>query len=321
MGGYGAVRLEQGKLREAINWTRKAIAEAEASGEYAALAQAYLTLDIALTELGEQAEVPYSHMALSLFEKLEDLAGEANTLNNMGAEAYWRGQWDLARDFFARSQGARERMGDEANAADGINNVAEILSDQGRLDEAETLFRSTLRVRQAFNHRIGLAYAWSNLGRVAYRSGRHSEAMALLEQGRAEFARLGMGHEVLETDARIAECLLYDGRWQEALDVIDRALEQANRVGGTTAQAPMLYRLRSWASLQAGKPSEAEADLAISLKHARARGADYEVALTLNVRSALARYQGANPEPGEEAEQHEILSRLGVVYLPTVYVP
>jgi len=320
MGGYGAVRLEQGQIREAIKWARRAIAEAETTEEKAALAQAYLTLDIALTELGEPADAPYAHLALTLFEQLEDLAGEANTLNNMGAEAYWRGRWDEARDLFERSQRARERMGDEVNAADGLNNVAEILSDQGRLDEAEALFRTTLRVRQAFNHRIGLAYAWSNLGRVAYRSGRNAEAMAFLEQARSEFAELKMAHEVLETDARIAECLLFGGQWQEAQEVIERALVQANQVGGTTAQAPMLYRLRSWAAIQAGKPTEAAADLAISLQHGRARGADYEVALTLNVRSALVRVLGENPDPAEEAEQHEILSRLGVVFLPTVSV-
>lgn len=320
MGGYGAVRLEQGQIREAIKWARRAIAEAETTEEKAALAQAYLTLDIALTEVGEPADAPYAHLALSLFEQLEDLAGEANTLNNMGAEAYWRGRWDEARDLFERSQRARERMGDEVNAADGLNNVAEILSDQGRLAEAEALFRTTLRVRQAFNHRIGLAYAWSNLGRVAYRSGRNAEAMAFLEQARSEFAELKMAHEVLETDARIAECLLFGGQWEEAQEVIERALIEANQVGGTTAQAPMLYRLRSWASIQAGKPAEAAADLAISLQHGRARGADYEVALTLNVRSALVRVLGENPDPLEEAEQHEILSRLGVVFLPTVYV-
>jgi tetratricopeptide (TPR) repeat protein len=212
-------------------------------------------------------------------------------------------------------------MGDEVNAADGINNVAEILSDQGRLVEAEALFRTTLRVRLAFNHRIGLAYAWSNLGRVAYRSGRNAEAMALLEQSRIEFAHLRMAHELLETNARIAECLLFGGQWREAMDVIDRTLKEARQLGGTTAQAPMLYRLRALAFIQAGKHAEAAEDLAISLQHGRTREADYEVALILDLRATLARGLGEIPDPDESAELQTILTRLGVVSLPTVNLP
>ena len=90
---------------------------------------------LAGTARGDEAE-----QALAVYEEIGDHIGQGHVLNNMGVDAYYRGQWDAALDLYRRSEKARERAGDVVGAAAEGNNIGEILSDQGRFEEAAELF-------------------------------------------------------------------------------------------------------------------------------------------------------------------------------------
>ena len=160
------MRQGQGRSREAIRWCGEAVAEAKQAGEKKALAHAYLILDWADISLGRLAEATRSPAALALYEELGDLDGQALTLNNMGARAYFDGRWDDALRLYERAQTARERLGDVVTGAEITYNIAEILVDRGRLTEAEELVRRSLRIWRASGQRPGIAYATRLLGRI-----------------------------------------------------------------------------------------------------------------------------------------------------------
>ena len=96
------------------------------------------------------------------------------------------------------------------------NNIAEVLSNQGHLEDAQRRFEEALRVWRAADFRMGVGYALGNLGRVAYRDGRHAEGLDLLERAREIFQAMRAAPEVVETDARRAECLVLQGASAEA---------------------------------------------------------------------------------------------------------
>ena len=140
------LRQRQGRTgSEAIALCRQAIAEAERSGEDAALAHACFILDWALFDSGRPEEATHSARALAIYERLGDLDRQAAVLNNLGGFAYHEGRWDDAVELYRRSRDASERAGDLANAAFGDCNVGEVLSDQGRWDEAEVELRRARR--------------------------------------------------------------------------------------------------------------------------------------------------------------------------------
>ena len=140
-----AIRFRQGALADCVQWCERAVEEARGAGALAQLAHAYYLLHLAYTSLGSPERTRVRDLALPIYEELGDLLGQANTLNNLGIDAYYEGRWDDALDYYERSRRARERIGDVVGAATIANNIAEILSDQGLYDEAEALFEQVRR--------------------------------------------------------------------------------------------------------------------------------------------------------------------------------
>ncbi len=238
----------------------------------------------------------------------------------MGALRYWSGRWEEAVELYERGRDVRERLGDPDNAALGTLNVGEIRSDQGRYDEAETSFRRALQVWRAARTPHGIAYATSFLGRLASRRGEFDDAMQMLRDAARLFTEVGAASDALETDALIAECLVFQGRSSEALDVATAALTIDERSGGQGARAPLLYRVVGYARLQAGETSLAREAFERSIEAAEARGAEFETAVSL---AGLARARAIDGDPDPELERAgaATLERLGVVAVPTVPLP
>ncbi len=197
-----------------------------------------------------------------------------------------------------------------------MNNEGEILSDQGRLDEAVPLFEEMLRVSRASTWAFGEGAALSNLGRAAARAGRFDEAHTFFDQALTVFDALSTERFQVEVKARRAECLVFEGRYREALDVAIECRTAATKspVGGLEA---LVERSIGYALQQARRPEEARPHFEESLRIARELKAEYEVALTLRAMAAT-RY------PSDEdlgAQSDAILGRLGVVLVPSVPLP
>jgi tetratricopeptide (TPR) repeat protein len=240
----------------------------------------------------------------------------ATRLLENAVDAYFDGRWEEALDAYRRSGDLSRQAGDVVSGARASNNEAEILSDQGRLEEAGERFEEALRVWRAARYPVGIALATSNLGRVAARAGRFEEAHSLLEQARAEFEHIGADAFVHETDARIAECLVLEGRYKEADGLAARTLQAVGEDEATVLGAA-LERLLGYAAVQARTPAkEAQAHLDRSLAHARSLGAQYEIGLTLK---AIDDTNSRGSEPDGEAKR--ILAALGVLSTPSPPLP
>jgi class 3 adenylate cyclase/tetratricopeptide (TPR) repeat protein len=308
---HGVIRLRQGRPLEAIDWCRLAISEAEQVGAKEALAHAYYVLDYAYFALGRYSEAIYSSGALAIYGELGNLGEQAGVLNNLGMFAYFQGSWDESIERYRQAEEAWERSGDRWSASFATVNRGEILSDQGKLDEAEPLFRYSLRVARASGTSSRIADIAAPLGRLLARKGSFAEARALLDEARGHYERAGARAELIGTDARIVECLVLAGDAEEALALAQSTLARAGTVAGTFLAIAMLERLRGRALTALGRLDEARAALETSLEEARAKGADYEIALGLDALIALERRAGPATKLFEE-ELQAICARLGV---------
>ena len=311
------IRMRQGHYAQCVTAALPAVPAAERGGHRDLLANAYYLLHAAYGDLGSAEVARYRDLALPIYEELGDLVGQGNVLNNLGIEAYFEGRWDEAVDLYRRSRDAKARAGDIANAATQSNNEAEVLSDQGRLAEAEALLRDALRIWSAAGYTIGVALATSNLGRVAARAGRHDEGLELLEEAAGLFARIGAGGYVDETRARVAECLALARRSDDARAAASETILRVRRESEQSVLAIQLERTLAWAALLDGVSSAAAIHAAASLREARALGAAYEVAVTLETLAALPGRPAADVDR-ERAEAAEIFAGLGVVAVPAV---
>jgi tetratricopeptide (TPR) repeat protein len=166
-----------------------------------------------------------------------------------------------------------------------------------------------------------VALATSNLGRAAARAGRPEEASELLNEALYGFREIGAKSFVLETEARVAENLIFGGHHAAALHRATDTLQGAKEMSGTTVLQAVLQRLRGYALLQEGDQDEALRCLGESLRLGRSVGAEYEVAMTLQALARLALAGGRASASDDLAEARFILERLGVVSTPLIPLP
>jgi len=312
----GGIHYRQTNNEEAIRWLEAAVEHADRAGDRSTLAHAYYLLDAAHSDFGSPDGLRYLELARPIYEELGDLRGLGVVLSNLGIHAYYEGRWEDSIAFYRGSRDVKDRAGHVVGAVIQVNNEAEILSDQGRTDEAISLFEEMLRVSRASGWAFGEGAALSNLARADARAGRFDQAHEYFDAALAAFEELSAERFIVEAKARRAECLVYEGRYKEALEVASECREAAAKtpVGGVEA---LLERSIGYALHQARRPEKARPHLEESLRIARELKVQYEVALTL--RAMAATNYPSNEDLG--AQSDEILEQLGVVSLPNVPLP
>jgi class 3 adenylate cyclase/tetratricopeptide (TPR) repeat protein len=304
---YAEVRFRQGVFRECIRRCDELVAEALEAQDVAVLAATYRLLHTVHTFLGSPERTAFRGLALPLYEELGDLKGQAITLNNMGIEAYYEGDWEKALDLYEHSRALFRRVGDVTSVAMATNNIGEIRSDQGRIEEAEDLFEEAVRTTDAAGQRPLSAVANANLARAAARAGRLGEAEEKLARALEVFRELNVGGYALEAEARLAEVDALRG--DRARQVVDRAqsvLERTEEAAEMAALRATALRLRAVGRSQLGDNEGTLRDLDESIRIARKADAHYELALALDLKTRLGGHQVAG------AESTRLLERLGV---------
>ena len=313
---YAWVRFRQNRLRDAVTWCERAETYAESAQAHEALARAHVIHDIALFMLGD-VSMKYHEQAVAIFEEVGARGSMANALSNLGNAAYEQSDWNRALDLYKRAQATWETTGDRFSAALPMYNIGEILSDQGRYDEAEVLLRDVLRVWRASGAGPEVADVTRQLGRLEARRGHFAEALALLGAARADHERRGEQLEIIATDARIAECLVFSGATDESLALSLDGMARARSIEGGVSALALLMCVRGWALVQSDALGDAEIAFREALQLARQRAFDFEAATALEGLTAIGRRR-REPVDEIEAERAEIIEHLGIVATPTV---
>lgn len=281
------VRFRQARFRQCIELCRRAVENAEATGDLETLAYALYVWEASQVQLEPAGEDSRFWRALAIYEQLKDLLGQANVWDNLGVQAYYQGHWDTARDRYERSREAARRAGDVVGAAVSSMNIAEILCDQGHVAAAEgELLRARIVLRGS-SYLVMAAVCDSYLGRTALRAGRAEEALRLLDDAAEELADLGSDAYALEVRIRSVEALLAVGDLCQAKTRIEASLADAAR-GHNPALLAMGHRLYGLTSATLGDLGAAETTLEASLDIARREGLSYELATTLRTMSSLS---------------------------------
>ena len=300
------IRNRQGHWADAVRLCRRAIDEAEAVGELRALARACYSLDWALRESGHPEEANYSWRALEIYEELGDPEHAHRVLNNLGMFAYFDGRWDDALALYRRSRESGERAGTPADVAYTDCNIGEILSDQGRIDEAREQLERARRVWSGTGERHSVAFIDLLLARLATRSGDGRDAVPKLESAMNDLRQVSLDAYADFAQALLAEAEGLGGAPERALAVAHEQLKVTDR------NAPLLERVAGIALARLGYTDAARAELTAALNSARTRGAEYDVAATIDALEALG-----TADADLLRERDEIMSRLKIVRLPT----
>lgn len=304
--GHAQTTFRQGRFQECIARCREVVDEALPAGDTKTLAPAYLLLHTVHTLLGSPERAAYRGLALPLYEELGDLSGQASTLNNLGIEAYYGGDWPKAIELYERSRELRERIGDVVSVAIANNNIGEILSDQGRLDEARELFEAAVASCEQAGQRWLATLGRANIGYVEARAGNLDEAASLLGEAAVTFAELDATSYVLETKVRQAEVAALQGDGAAALALSDEVIADAGDAAGMVALQSSVHRIRATALHQLGDLDGAGREVDESISIARTGDASLQLALALDLLALI------DDDRDAAAESAELLGQLGV---------
>jgi len=318
---YGFLRHLQGRPVEALAWSRRGAHWAEASGDEAVLAHAWNALHLAFGGSPETEDRPYGRLALTAYERLGDLGGQALCENNLAIDDWNAGRWDRAATMFERAASTFRRVGDEANEGNVTYNLADTLVSRGRFDEALPVLRRALRLARGVDDEELVALALREGARAHAATGDTERAWSLFDDARRRLVDLHLPIEVALLDATHAEALVASGAAQDGIRVVSAATRRAEREHLGEA-LPRLHRVRAFALLSEGRAAEALVASASGTAALRDGDDGYDRAL-LGLARATALEALAGPGPLDEVTAAEVadlrlaafdaLQRLGVV--------
>ena len=310
---YAICRTSQGRYHDALQWGAVSVQEAQDAADMRALATSYRAMQIIHIWSGEPEDLPYGQLALHAFEELEDLDGQALTLNNLAVRAFFEGRWTESLTLYQRAADTFERIGDVARLGSTFYNVADVLIGQGRLTEAETLLQKALAAARASGDEELVALVARERGKAWSRLGRFEEGLESLAEARTRFEELGEAQEVVDVDAAVAENLMLQGDLEGAVEMAVTTLPRAVDANARMI-IPTLHRIVGFCRLHARRLPEAreslEAALELSSSSTDLRREHVNVILGL---AEVARLEG-DPRADElRREGTAALRELGVV--------
>lgn len=169
--------------------------------------------------------------SLALRHQLDDQPGIGDVYNNLGIIAYHRGDLDEAARCYHESEAIRVRLADEEGIATCRNNLGKVLTDQERFDEALTTLDRALEIWGRLANRRGVAVARNNVGLVHHRRRDLAEAARWYESSLALKRELGDHPSTCETLIHLGRLRLDEGRIDDAIELLDDAVGDAERYG------------------------------------------------------------------------------------------
>jgi len=307
------IRSRQGRFKDALRLCSQVIERAQQIGELRSLAIAYSITDEALSELGRIGEAKYLALALEVYESLGDLQKVGATLRNLGAVAYFEGNWDEAATLYRRAAEVSLRAGDVAGVAASDMNIGELYANQGRLDDAYSALRRATRISRGLGHGPYELFAVTQLGRVAAELGSDAEALGLLR--RAIDMEDSAGGSGVEARSFLAQAHVLAGRPAEALEVLASARARVGSILDRTPVGALLDRVEVTALAATRDATGLAALIDRALPGARAAGTYFDLVVLLVLRTSLV---DRSDTTKLVEERDELFDQLGIVRIAAI---
>ena len=173
----GVTARHRGRLDEAEEWHRKALATHEDLGSRPHVAGSYHQLSLVAQDRGRLDEAEEWHRkALATHEDLGSRPHMAITYHQLGRAARDGGRLEEARERHLKSLTIREDLGDRPGMAASYRQLGMTARSRGRLDEAEEWHRKALATYEELGDRPHMAITYHQLGVIARDRGRLEEA-------------------------------------------------------------------------------------------------------------------------------------------------
>jgi predicted ATPase/DNA-binding SARP family transcriptional activator len=229
-------------------WAGDRAAAAQAVVCDQAIAKAHArSLDVAGILATEQGEYEVASVllneALALYRELQDRAGVASALTNLGSAARCQGEYGKARGLIKESLTIGRESGDEWGIATALYYLGSMAQAQGDYGTAGTLLEEALELQRHLNDRRGIAKSLRCLGYLASQQGDFARARALSGESLAIARQLGARELIAAALTALGDHTRYQGDYSGARHLYGEGLTIARELGDQEGIATLLQNL------------------------------------------------------------------------------
>ncbi|MDG6933956.1 MAG: tetratricopeptide repeat protein [Nitrososphaerota archaeon] len=169
--------------------------------------------------------------ALKCARGVHDGAAEASALSGLGIISKELGRLSRAHEFY--DEAIKTRGLDVQSKARIMYNAAEAYLEDGRLDDACELMQRSMKIDEKFHDLRGFYVSKLNIDYIKFLKGDYQAALSDLNEARKELSRIGLKSLRGYCDLHIAYVLEAMGRFEDALEHLDLAIEGYRSSGFT----------------------------------------------------------------------------------------
>ena len=208
-------------------------------------------------------------------EALNDSAGMAAALGNIGAAFYRSEEMDSAAAYFTRARAVARQVGDRRTEGNAIGALASVRADRGEPREAAELYARAAEIRALSGDERGGAADRNNLGLMAQADGDLQGARRAFSTALASNRRAGRDEPAAENLINLGNLASLEGDYPRAAGRYHEALELFQAHANRVEAAAVLHDLGLLA-LQRGSYGAALTALSRALAIDRATGSRTE---------------------------------------------
>lgn len=153
-----------------------------------------------------------------------DLRLKAVSLNDAGYQYYRQSKWSLAQEKFAQALTLNRLIDDRAGIAANLNNLGVISQELGAQDRAQTYFKEALALHRLLGDPAGLCESLNNLGTVYLAQGHLPEAEAAYREAESWARLLPPGPLLALSLTHLGDLARVRGDYGSALTLYQQAL-------------------------------------------------------------------------------------------------
>lgn len=191
--------------------------------------------------------------ALTLFQKIGDVLGEASCIKGLGDIALERSGHDIARTSYEQALTLFQKIGDVLSEASCIKGLGDIALRRSEHASARARYEQALPLYQHVGYVLGEASCIRNLGDIALRCSDHDTARASYEQALPLYRQVGDVLGEANCIWSLGEIALSRAEQDSARARYEQALSLYQQVGSVLGEANCILNLGDIASAEGAR--------------------------------------------------------------------
>ncbi|MBL8217300.1 MAG: CHAT domain-containing protein [Bryobacterales bacterium] len=214
--------LQRTSLAEAADAYRRSLALRRGLEDEAGTAQCLNNLGTVFSQQGEPGKAIESlEESLAIRKRIAPPRSIANSQHNLGVEYLTAGEYERAIAIFEEALQTWAAIQDPVGAAASKSDLALVYLQRGARDRAERLYNEALTLHRSIKNQAGEANVLRSLAAIHRERGEYDKAVALLQQA-VDLSRKGQ-FRLMQVRAMTALAGVYSqlGRYNEALQLLE----------------------------------------------------------------------------------------------------